>query len=210
VTQTYSFPQLDSSGRRIGGPNTATERAAEIVAKAEARAVLIEAEAAERGYADGFARGLAGARERIEPGVEALAAASRALADARAQSAELLEGRAVELALALAEKIVSAALAARPELVVEIVRGALRRVADRDAVLLQVNPADLELVRASLDELGESLGGFERVELVGERRVPRGGCVVRTREGELDARAAEQLERAREVLADLLAPPADG
>jgi flagellar assembly protein FliH len=66
----------------------------------------------------------------------------------------------------------------------------------------------LQLVRGSLDEIAGKLGGIERLEAQGERRVSRGGAVLRTPVGELDARLETQLARAREVLQRELVAPA--
>jgi flagellar assembly protein FliH len=44
------------------------------------------------------------------------------------------------------------------------------------------------------------LGGVEHVEVQAERRVMRGGAVVRTAEGDVDADLPTKLQRAREVL----------
>lgn len=110
------------------------------------------------------------------------------------------ERRAIELALTLAEKIVTKALDAEPELVSAVVSGAIRRAIHAGPLVLEVNPADVELVKASLDDIERTLGGLPRLDLVGERRVARGGCVVRTSEGEIDARIETQLDRAANVL----------
>jgi flagellar biosynthesis/type III secretory pathway protein FliH len=85
--------------------------------------------------------------------------------------------------------------------VVEVVTGALRRSVDRDRLVVEVNPDDVELVRDSVTEAADRLG-VGRLEVVAERRVARGGCVVRTSEGEIDARVTEQLDRAGELLRD--------
>jgi flagellar assembly protein FliH len=45
-----------------------------------------------------------------------------------------------------------------------------------------------------------SLGGIEHCEVQAERRVSRGGAVVRTPEGDVDARVEIKLQRAREVV----------
>ena len=66
--------------------------------------------------------------------------------------------------------------------------------------MLEVNPADVEIVRAATDRIASELGALPRLEVAGERRVARGGCVVRTPEGEIDARLETQLERAAALL----------
>jgi flagellar biosynthesis/type III secretory pathway protein FliH len=104
----------------------------------------------------------------------------------------------------LAGKIVGAAVAVRPELVVEAVRGALRGLVERERVTVLVNPDDLELVREAMGVVVASLGGIEHCEVQAERRVAQGGAVVRTPEGDVDARVESKLERAREVVAAAL------
>ena len=87
-----------------------------------------------------------------------------------------------------------------PELVVEAVRGALRGLVERERVTVLVNPDDLDLVREAMGGVVAGLGGIEHCEVQAERRVGRGGAVVRTPEGDVDARVETKLERAREVV----------
>ena len=47
------------------------------------------------------------------------------------------------------EQILGGRIEARPEVVVEIVRGALRRLVDRERVTVLVNPDDLDAMRAA-------------------------------------------------------------
>jgi flagellar biosynthesis/type III secretory pathway protein FliH len=152
---------------------------------------------------EGFAAGLAAGRGEIGPAAAALAAAAGELAEARARAAEATERAAVELALLLAEKVLGAALELRPELLLEVVRGALRRLTEPVPATLLVNPEDAGLAREALGELGAEHGAELTVRP--ERRVERGGCLVRTPTGEVDAAIGAQLERAREVVAAELA-----
>jgi flagellar assembly protein FliH len=136
--------------------------------------------------------------------VAALAAAADALAAERDRLAGEVEVAAVELGLKIAEQALAAAVAAQPERVVDVVRGALRRLVDRDRVTILVNPDDMELVRAAAPTLVAELGGIEHCEVQAERRVGRGGAIVRTVEGEVDATLDTKLARAREVLEEEL------
>ena len=90
-----------------------------------------------------------------------------------------------------------------PKAVLGIVSGALLRTTDRDHLVLEVNPADFELVRDAAAELAARMGGINRMEVLSERRVDRGGCVVRTEEGEIDARIGAQMERVRQLLSEV-------
>ena len=75
---------------------------------------------------------------------------------------------------------------------------ALRRTLGRDEIVVEVNPEDAETVRAWLT-MGRQ-DGDRPIDIRAERRVDRGGCIVRTVEGEIDAQLPVQLARADELL----------
>jgi len=173
----------------------------DIVASAHAEAAAIRAAA----HAEGFAAGHAEALEAVAPAVAALEQARAAAGERAEATAERLEGEAVDLGFAVAQKIVGAVVAADPSQVLEAIRGALRGIVERERVTVLVSPEDLELVRAASEELRVSLGGIEHCEIQAERRVARGGAVVRYADGQVDARVQTKLERAREVVEESLA-----
>jgi flagellar assembly protein FliH len=174
-----------------------------ILAEAHAEAQAIRAQAHAEGRAQGHADGLA----ETTAAALALGEALKGVHELREQLAADMERDAVELALALAAKILAGALELEPERVVDVVRGALRRVADRRQIVVLVDPSDLEVVTGAVGELQAQAGGIELCEVQADRRVGRGGAVVRTTEGEIDATVSTQMERARELL---LAQPCDG
>jgi flagellar assembly protein FliH len=182
--------------------------ASEIIDTARAEAEHIRQAAREEGFQAGFDQGMATAHDYLDPSVQALAAAQHALAEERVTAADAVEVHAVELALRIAEKALGAALEAKPEHVVDVVRGGLRRLLERDRVIVLVNPEDMELVREATGDLKASLGGIGELDVQAERRVARGGAIVRTQTGEVDGRLDTQLERARETLLEALKAPA--
>jgi flagellar assembly protein FliH len=194
----FDFEQLEPSAPP---PRDAPAR---LLAKAQDEAEALREQARAEGHA-------AGVRAGREQGMKAMASATSALGEAlagvealRADVAGNVDRDAIELALALAGKILAATLQVRPEAVVEVVQGALRRVGGQRRIVIFVNPADLELVREALGDGPSASGGSEPPELQADQRVAVGGAIVRTAEGEVDARIQTQLERAREVaLAEL-------
>jgi flagellar assembly protein FliH len=187
----YAFEQLDARLRLSpDGPRAAD---------------LVREQAWAEGAAEGRAAGLAEAAELARPALGALAAAAAEAGALRDEMAQRLEQDAVELALALAEQILGAALDVRPERVVDVVRGALRRLGDREQVVAVVHPDDLELVAGFVDRLRGELGGIDHLAVQADRRIARGGALVRTLDGEIDAQVTTQLERARTIAAAELA-----
>jgi flagellar assembly protein FliH len=195
----FDFESLAAPGPFVAGAVAAPPDADAVlaaVARAEAQAEAVR----EAARAEGLAAGLAEARAVAAPAAAALAEALEGVRIERAELADRLERQAVELALDLAEKVLAGALAVEPERVVEAVRGALRGLVERERVTVLVHPDDLDTVRAAMGDLRDSLGGVEHCEVQAERRVARGGAIVRTPDGDVDARVETKLERAREAV----------
>ena len=171
------------------------------LAAAQAEADAIRATARAAGHADGLSAGLEEGRAQLAAALSALEAAHADVVALRAATAEAVERDAVELAVRLAEKVVAGTLDAEPERVLDVVRGALRRMSERRRVTVLVHPDDLELVRSATDGFAAELGGIEHCDVQAERRLARGGAVVRTDEGQVDASVETQLARARELVA---------
>lgn len=187
MSSSFEFPEL-------APPRPPQEERAVVAAEREA--------ALARARTEGYEEGLNAGLERIRSAATALVAGAAALDEERAKAASASESAAVELGLAIAEKVLGAALEVRPELVVEVVRGALRRITEPLPATLLVNPDDAEPVREALAELEGEHGAALTVRA--ERRVDPGGTVVRTAAGEVDAQVAVQLRRAAEVIAEEL------
>lgn len=197
----YAFEPLEPSDP------PARDAAARLLALATAEAVQIRERARAEGHAEGLRAGHAEGAAEISSAASALVEAAGAIESLRTHTIEMVESDAIELALELAEKILSGVLGARPDAAIEVVRGALRRVGDRRSVALLVNPADLNTVRNALAELTSRGSGIEACDLQADERVKIGGAIVRTVEGEVDASVHTQLERAREVVEHSLALP---
>jgi flagellar assembly protein FliH len=185
-------------------PVPAVEDLLAVVQSARAEADQIREQARAEGLALGRAEGAAAAQAeahaQLAPAVQALHTAVQALEAERAGIADRVETGAVELALELAGKVVAGAVEAQPERVLDVVRGALRCFMERERVQVLVHPDDLGLVRGAMDEVAAELGGIDHVEVQEERRIGRGGAMVRTTTAQVDASLQTKLDRAREVI----------
>jgi flagellar assembly protein FliH len=188
----FDFEQLEPSDPP---PRDAPAR---LLAQARAQAGALHAQARAEGYAAGLEQGRAEGAEQMRQALAALGEVLAEMEAIRSETAAAVERDAIDLALALAGKILAATLEVRPAAVVDVVQGALRRVGGARGVVIFVNPADLEVVQAALGELGPA-SGMAPLDVQAEQRVARGGALVRTSDGEVDVQVATQLERAREI-----------
>jgi flagellar assembly protein FliH len=199
----YAFEQLEPSDPP---PRDAPARA---LAEALAQAQEIREQARAEGFEQGRAAGQEQRRAEVETAARSLTEALHGVQALSQEVSDAVERDAIELALALAGKVILATLQIRPELVVEVVQGALRRVSGQRTIAILVNPVDLETVRAALGDLQAQSVSVEQWDLQPDQRVQPGGAIVRTAEGEVDARVQTQLERAAEVVLSELGPRRD-
>ena len=103
-----------------------------------------------------------------------------------------LEVQVVELALAIAEKVVAREARIDPSIVLNVVRSALSEVHHTTELRIHVNPDDAPLLENRRQEmLPRSVA--ERSELVPDDLVERGGVLVETRIGYADSQLKTRL-----------------
>jgi flagellar assembly protein FliH len=177
----------------------AAARAQTLLAQAQAQAETVAATARAAGHAEGVAAG----RTEIEAQLAQTVSSLQGVVDeARAQRRtviETAEPELVRLAMSIAERIVHEQISVDPNVVVENVRQALTRLVGREVVTLRVNPADLDTIRAHRDAIAGS-NDVEHLRVVEDQRVDRGGVVVETDAGTIDAKVSTQIREARRTL----------
>jgi flagellar assembly protein FliH len=193
----YSFQQLESTVEAERTPQ-------EALARAWADADAIREQARAEGEAAGRAQGIEQAKAEAASVLNGLADAVRSVEDTRDELVETLTRQAGEISLRIAEQLVGGTFAVQPERIIEVTRGALRRLADRHRVTVLVNPDDLELVAGAVQSLQMELGGIEHLDVQADRRIARGGAIAQTAYGEIDATVSAQMEAARELVESAL------
>lgn len=129
--------------------------------------------------------------------------ASQTLADMNRQLDEFwvsIEPELLKLAVDIARKIVHREIADDSEVVLNTVKIALHQLRDRQSLKIRVNPAEYELLREHKDEIMSSCDGMRSLEIVEDRRVEQGGCLIESDNGNLDARIETQLKEIERAL----------
>ncbi|HEY5234486.1 MAG TPA: FliH/SctL family protein [Verrucomicrobiae bacterium] len=105
----------------------------------------------------------------------------------------------ISLALETAQKIV-AGLPIDSQMVETVVRDALRQVEDTAEITIQLHSDDLALMQNNHSTLLNGLPETGPLRFVGSSEITRGGCLVQTRFGIIDARRETKMEQLRKTL----------
>jgi flagellar assembly protein FliH len=159
----------------------------------------IERDAFAKGFAQGERAGLEAAGKRGEAMLRRLTETLEELTTVRAQMIHRTERQMVQLAIAIASRVVQREVSLDRDLLVAMARVALDRLGDTVNITVRLNPDDFEVTGAAR---AAQLTG-SHVQVVADARISRGGCRVESDLGVMDAGIDAQLnEIARALLGD--------
>ncbi len=153
----------------------------------------IEKNAYENGFRQGEKAGMEIADKKVTALMRSYAEAILALGKQRAALYAQVERQVVKLALETAKKIVHREIQVDKEIIQTLVKVALSHVAEKSAVTVHLHPIDYNYILDHRAELtGDSEGGGREIVLLADKSLHRGGCLVETECGNIDARIEEE------------------
>jgi len=165
---------------------------------------LEKQQAREEGLAQGLEKGKQAVTTELESVIQKLRRAYMDIEKYRQQLYLKAETESVELALAVARRIIGQEISLDRQIVLNVVKGALDKVINHEKVKIRINPQDLEAVQTSLFEFLPHVEKLENVHFEADAAITTGGCVVETNFGTVDARIESQLDQIDAAFADEL------
>jgi flagellar assembly protein FliH len=192
----------------------AEEEAAKLVAEAEKRVAELEAtaaskveaaerEAAKKGREEGREEGYKEGVAEVERLVGRLHVILDRAMDKRAEILAETETQVIELVLLVAKKVVKVISENQKSVVVQNIQQALRKLKTKSDVIVRVNLADLQLATEHVKDFVQMTENAKKLQIIEDSTVDRGGCVIETDFGEIDARIASQLSELEEKILDV-------
>jgi len=182
----------------------AQDEATKILADAESRAAEIVAESRAKldvqlkeGYDDGYKKGQeAGFREgnlEAQRLTDRLHTIIERMMDKRQEILAETEQQIVDLVLLMTRKIVKVISENQRNVVVSNVVQALRKVKGRGEVIIRVNLNDVAMTTQHIKDFLSAAENIKNITVVEDSTVDRGGCVIETDFGSIDAKIVSQL-----------------
>ena len=159
----------------------------------------IEEQAYQKGFQQGYDAGIESQRAQVASAGEGLEQATAQIQNLRTEIYDTIEHEVVQLALAIARKVVCREVKTNKDIVVCVAREALSRVEVPGQIKIKLNPADLQFIQETKDQIASLLEHVDNVSFEAEESISSGGCVIETNLGELDARIENQLQVVEEM-----------
>jgi flagellar biosynthesis/type III secretory pathway protein FliH len=219
----YYFPELSGSGDRSdtedasdgsfisrtpsrdsveSSPDAELEASAQVQAQIEA--------AFNKGLEQGRVEAASARQEKIERAADALKTAVDALTHIRQQDLARMQTETVRLAMAVARKIIGSQ-AEQGGVVERVVKAAMDKVSDPRQLTVKLNPDDMDTIDDCKRQLFPADDDSAVMRLEADPAIERGGCIIETILGDVDARIGQQIRIIEELLsAQLPKPSGDG
>jgi flagellar assembly protein FliH len=189
------------------------DKSRSLAGEADLTARQREEPAYRKGFADGKAQGINDGEhtgfelgtQKIEPLINSIKETLIQLNSIREETYRQIEKEVVELALAIAQKIICREISTDPETVVYVARQALAKVDGPGGIKIKLNPSDLQFINETKYQLSNLTADVHHVAFEADESIQSGGCVIETELGEIDARIEQQLQAIEESFRSAMA-----
>ena len=158
----------------------------------------------QKGYQEGIVQGQQAGRAEMQQGIDqAIVKTQQMLATGEQETKNMIlaaEGQIVEIALAVARKILAYEIAENPMAVLPLVKAALQKVSDQEEVVIRVSIDDFDAVLLAKTELQTMVGRENALKIIVDHTIESGSCVIDTSYGTVDARVDTQFETIKKAL----------
>ena len=160
----------------------------------------IEKMAYEKGFSAGEEAGIEMGRKKMDLLLQRFSGILQELTTLRENILLSVDENIIELALAVARKVLQREVGTDREVVVGVVKAALKAAILSERITIKLNPLDIDVAVENKADLMEHVDGSPKVKLEEDKGVEQGGCIIETAYGSIDARLEEQLAEIEKAL----------
>lgn len=181
----------------------AKQEAEQIIAEAQTQRDKLQLEAKSQGFEQGHSEGYEKGAAEVNRLIERMHKILEAVMQRREEILKDTESQIVELVILMARKVIKILSENQKNVVMANVVAALKKVRTRGAVTLRVNLEDVKLTTANISEFIKHIENVEGITVLEDSSVEKGGCIVETDFGAIDARISSQLTELENKILDV-------
>ncbi|MBQ0163281.1 MAG: flagellar assembly protein FliH [Treponema sp.] len=181
----------------------AEAEAQKIIQEAQAERDRIIADSQKQGYDKGYEDGYQDGNKEAERLVERMHNVLDAVMARREEILSETEYQIVELVVLMARKVVKIISENQKNVIMNNVLQALKKVKGRGDVTIRVNLADVKLTTEHINDFIQRVEAVKGITVMEDTTVEKGGCIVETDFGAIDARISSQLTELEQKIMEM-------
>lgn len=174
-----------------------------VVAKAKREVDEITQAAEKEGFKEGFNKGFEEGKTEADRLISRIHSILNGIADRRIEIMESLEPQLIDMTLLIAKKVIKILSENQKNIIIHNALEALKKLKTRSNVVIRLNTDDLDVMSERKQDFIEEVEKLEGLTLIEDGTVDRGGCVIETDYGEIDARISSQLREVEDRILEL-------
>jgi flagellar assembly protein FliH len=171
----------------------AKQQAQEIINEAQTSFEADRQEAKNQGLNEGREKGFIEGKAEVDRLIERTQIVLERAQDKRTEILAETEQQLIDLVLLISRKVIKVISENQRGVIVSNVVQALRKVKGKGNIIIRVNMADLKLTTEHTKDFVKLVEGAASIQVQEDSSVDKGGCIIETDFGEIDARIASQL-----------------
>ena len=184
------------------------ELVADAIAKAKTQAVEIKDKAYkegqktghDEGYQEAFQKGENSAKEEFSPLLETLNNLIQELSEFRTMMYSKVEKEMVGMVVDLTKKVLQHEISLREDSVKQMILLAMNSLIDKESMVIRIHPSDKGHAEAFRPELQRMFREIKNITFEEYSGIERGGCVIETNFGTVDAQVDQLEEQIEKIL----------
>lgn len=177
----------------------ANHEAQNILDAANQQKEAIQAEAANQGYSDGYNSGYSEGLNQAESFVQQSMTIRDDLDQRRAAMYAEAETEVMELVLDIAQKVIGQELTLNQEVIFSLIKQALEKCAFKDKLTIRVSSDDFDYTNSIKDRIVALTEGINELEVLCDKALSKGSCIVETDSGEINAGINVQMKEVKKA-----------
>ncbi len=183
--------------------NKAKEQAEMIIQDAKSQANEVLESARSKGEEDGWEEGFSRGEEEVNRLITRLNRILSSTIQKRNEVVEEAEAQIIDIIVAVARKVVKTITETHKNIVVEQIKQALSKLKGRAEITIRINVEDLMMTTKHKKDFIQMVEGIENVKILEDNSVDKGGCIINTDFGSIDARISSQLSELEQKIKEI-------
>jgi flagellar assembly protein FliH len=161
---------------------------------------LAEQESYEKGLSEGVRKGRELQKNETLQTLQAMVSIVKETSKLKKRILENEEKQIIQLSLAIAEKVIHIEVTTNQEVIRGVLKEAIKNIGDRENMKIRVHPQDFHFMLEIKSDFLHGFDGIKNIVFEEDESILRGGAIIETLCGEVDARLDQQYNEIKTLI----------
>jgi flagellar assembly protein FliH len=161
---------------------------------------LAEQESYKNGLSDGVRKGRELQLTEAQQTLQAMASVVKETSKLKKSILDNAEQQIVQLSMAIAERVIHLEVTTNREVIRGVLKEAIKNISDRENMKIRVHPQDLHYMLEIKSDFLHGFDGVKNIVFEEDEAILRGGAIIETLCGEVDARLDQQYNEIKTLM----------